>query len=348
MSINVPFIGIFDQTVDNFLVKHTLIANQAQITDLTATSITATSITATNLTSTNTTTTNLVITGTFNNPLLVAKGDLLTSNGTQNIVLHVGNNGDVLSADSTQTSGLVWIPPSSLPSNLPTTTKGDLIVRDSTTNVRLPVGADGQFLEADSSQSTGVRWQYPVHQGKGNLLTSNGTVAMEFPVGTNGQMLTADSATISGLNWSTLTPLSITATYRTGVKTSNQSVPGTTPTLMTWQSFDSSPNFTSFNVPITGLYLCFLNMTWQATGDDIASFLRVNGSNYIIGWENILPDSGSSHKTQTCLTIQRLTATQAIEWYVYATDDTTIIGTTTVGSITPGSITSYGFYLLSA
>lgn len=79
MSVSVPFVGTSnDQTFDSILVKRTA-------------------------------TINTLVTTTFNNPLLTAKGSLLSSNGTNNVALTVGANGTHLEADSTTSSGLAWV-----------------------------------------------------------------------------------------------------------------------------------------------------------------------------------------------------------------------------------------------
>lgn len=84
---------------------------------------------------------------------LTTKGDLYTYD-TDNQRLAVGTNNQLLSADSTEPTGLKWI---DAPASSPLTTKGDIYTYG-TDNARLPVGTDGQYLKADSTQSTGLNW----------------------------------------------------------------------------------------------------------------------------------------------------------------------------------------------
>lgn len=135
------------------------------------------------------------------------KGDLTVNNGTTNIRLGVGTDSYVLTADSSQASGIKWAPASGGTVS-PLTTKGDLYTY-STTNARLGVGSDGQVLTADSTQTTGIKWAAaPVSTTlttKGDIQgfsTSNARV----PVGTDGQILTADSTNANGVSWKANTP----------------------------------------------------------------------------------------------------------------------------------------------
>lgn len=93
--------------------------------------------------------------------LVDAKGDLIaaTANDTP-ARLAVGTNGQVLTADSGQSTGLTWSTPAAetLPASL-VDAKGDLLVATADNTVtRLAVGANTFVLTADSSQSTGVKW----------------------------------------------------------------------------------------------------------------------------------------------------------------------------------------------
>lgn len=181
------------------------------------------------------------------------KGDLLVDDGTNVVRVPVGNNGEVLQADSAETAGVKWA--TSASSTL--TTKGDIFTYD-TANTRLPVGTDGQVLAANSSEATGLEWQtlsidlttevsgaLPIANGgtgqttqtaafdalaptttKGDLIVHNGTDNIRVAVGTNGYQLIADSAQSSGLSWSSgITVFGSTGTPRdvanTGITSSS-------------------------------------------------------------------------------------------------------------------------------
>jgi len=93
--------------------------------------------------------------GNFNSPT-TTKGDLIVHDGTGDTRLGVGSNGQVLTADSAEPTGLKWATPSS--SNLPLTDAGDLLTRDGAGLVRLPVGSQGQYLRVNTSNPTKLEW----------------------------------------------------------------------------------------------------------------------------------------------------------------------------------------------
>lgn len=86
-----------------------------------------------------------------------AKGDLPVATADDTIgVLSSGSNGQRLTVNSTQTTGLQW---TSDTQNTVVDSKGDLLAGTASDTVaRLPVGTDGYVLKAASGETTGLQW----------------------------------------------------------------------------------------------------------------------------------------------------------------------------------------------
>ena len=101
-----------------------------------------------------------------------AKGDLVVGTAADTAArLAVGTNGQILTADSAETTGIKW---SAAPSGGILATlidaKGDLIAGSAAdTAARLAVGSNGQVLTADSAETTGVKWATPSAGAAGAL-----------------------------------------------------------------------------------------------------------------------------------------------------------------------------------
>ena len=95
-----------------------------------------------------------------------AKGDLLVATAASTpAALAVGANNFVLTADSTQATGMKWTSVSSI-SSVATDpiwqAKGDLAAgTGASTAIRQAVGTDTYILVADSTQGSGLRWAAP-------------------------------------------------------------------------------------------------------------------------------------------------------------------------------------------
>jgi len=94
-----------------------------------------------------------------------AKGDLIAATADDTVTrLPVGSTGQVLTVDSTETTGLKWaaVDDTSKIAKSLVDAKGDLITATADdTPTRLAVGTDGQVLTADSSTGTGLAWSTP-------------------------------------------------------------------------------------------------------------------------------------------------------------------------------------------
>ena len=151
--------------------------------------------------------------GKVSTAIVDAKGDLLAATAADALTrLGVGTNGQVLTADSAEATGMKWAVAAS-PSSIPATiidAKGDLISATAAdTPVRVAVGTNNQVLIADSAQASGLRWGSPTNvipntivDVKGDLIAASAAdTVVRVAVGANGQILTADSTQASGLSW---------------------------------------------------------------------------------------------------------------------------------------------------
>lgn len=128
---------------------------------------------------------------------LTTKGDIYVYD-VDNQRLPVGTNGQLLSADSVETTGLKWIDP---PVTTPTTTEGDLILRGATEDIRLPIGTTDYLLTSDGNTAS---WQpAPVSttlDTKGQIQTYS-TENAALDVGLDGTFLVADSTEPTDLKY---------------------------------------------------------------------------------------------------------------------------------------------------
>lgn len=118
-----------------------------------------------------------------NDTLWAAKGNIAvaTANDTAT-VLAVGTNGQVLTADSGEATGVKWATPATattIANDTVWSAKGDIAIATANdTATVLAVGTNGQVLTADSGEATGVKW----------AAASGGTVTRVITVGKAGAL----------------------------------------------------------------------------------------------------------------------------------------------------------------
>jgi hypothetical protein len=117
-------------------------------------------------------------TGVFSTPsgsgipstIVDAKGDLIAATAADTVArLAVGSNGQVLTADSGESTGIKWAaaPGGGVVADTIWDAKGDLAVASAAdTAARLAVGSNAQVLTADSTQTLGVKWGTPTDFGQ--------------------------------------------------------------------------------------------------------------------------------------------------------------------------------------
>lgn len=121
--------------------------------------------------------------------LINAKGDLLVGTADNTAARQpVGTNGQMLTADSAEPTGVIWATPPPPAANL-VTAKGDLLAATAAnTLARLGVGTNGQVLTADSASAAGVSWApapgtliCQVHQSAPQTFTNAAPTAVSMP-----------------------------------------------------------------------------------------------------------------------------------------------------------------------
>lgn len=151
---------------------------------------------------------------------LSAKGDLISSDGTDPTKVAVGANNTRLVADSAQTSGIKWVADTQ---NTVVDAKGDLLVGSANDTVaRLAVGSDGHVLVADSTATNGLSYS-PLNGWRNAII--NG----DFSVNQRGFTSTTTNATYGFDRWR-LGATDGTVTYSTQAFTLGNQISGQEPT----------------------------------------------------------------------------------------------------------------------
>ena len=111
------------------------------------------------------------------------KGDIIGSDGSDNIRLAVGTNTYALEASSGAALGIRWRDTDYFG---PTTTKGDLEVSNGTKLLRLAIAANGKVLTADSGEATGTKWtaSMPKNHITGLVLSTGSTADDDINIST--------------------------------------------------------------------------------------------------------------------------------------------------------------------
>jgi len=143
----------------------------------------------------------------------------------------------------------------------PGTTLGDIAYSSATANTstRLPIGTNGQVLGVAAGVPAWVAADpLVILDAKGDLITATAAdTPARLAVGTNGQTLVADSSTSTGLKWATPSSGSTFVGVQVTKITTNQSIPDSTYTVVSFNSedfdtntyHDNSTNNSRFTIP---------------------------------------------------------------------------------------------------
>lgn len=123
--------------------------------------------------------------------VLTSKGDMYVYNGAALTRLPKGTDGQVLTADSTQATGLAY---AALANATSLTTKGDILTRTASITTRLGVGTNGQVLIADSTTTTGLKWGSPPSSAP------KGSIVAWSPIGAGTLTIPATWTLCNGMN----------------------------------------------------------------------------------------------------------------------------------------------------
>lgn len=127
-----------------------------------------------------------------------AKGDIVTNDGSNNTVLPVGSNGQVLTADSAQTNGMHWTTPGGAPTAIssgpdwPPASAGSL---------------DDEFT--GTSLDTTTRWSW-VNQGSASVTVADSIVDLLVPAA-SGDNERGVFQTLPSPTWEVTAKISVTA-----------------------------------------------------------------------------------------------------------------------------------------
>lgn len=139
--------------------------------------------------------------GKVNLSTFVTKGDLMVATGAAVVTrVGVGADGQILTADSTQSAGVKWADPPA----------GGGIVSDATTTSKGIVQLAGDLSGTASAPTVPNMISKILLTAKGSIAAASAAnTPAELTVGTNGQVLSAASAQTTGLQWITLTKTSV-------------------------------------------------------------------------------------------------------------------------------------------